>query len=65
MNNSVLLIKQKHVVPFHSQWEEDGQISRECWLKAGKLGLLGTATSEEYGGIFAMHVKFHGNNNEL
>ncbi|MPC28074.1 Long-chain specific acyl-CoA dehydrogenase, mitochondrial [Portunus trituberculatus] len=32
-------------------WEKDGNISRECWLKAGEQGLLGTDTPEEHGGI--------------
>jgi len=41
---------EEEVKPHHAQWEEDGKVSRECWLKAGKLGLLGSATSEEYGG---------------
>ena len=39
------------VAPYHDQWEEDGQISRECWLKAGELGMLGVMTPEEYGGL--------------
>lgn len=38
------------VKPFHAQWELDGQISRECWLQAGEIGLLGVTTPEEYGG---------------
>lgn len=25
-------------------------VSRECWLRAGELGLLGCTTSEKYGG---------------
>eukprot|EP00162_Nutomonas_longa_P017399 comp23853_c0_seq1/m.59430 comp23853_c0_seq1/g.59430 ORF comp23853_c0_seq1/g.59430 comp23853_c0_seq1/m.59430 type:complete len:403 (-) comp23853_c0_seq1:9-1217(-) len=40
----------QEVVPFHAKWEENGQISRECWEKAGEIGLLGTATSDKYGG---------------
>lgn len=39
------------VLPYHSQWEKDGNISRECWLKAGEQGLLGTDTPEKFGGI--------------
>jgi alkylation response protein AidB-like acyl-CoA dehydrogenase len=35
------------------QWEEDGQISREAWLKAGEYGLLGVLTPEKYGGVEA------------
>ena len=42
---------QEEVVPFHGEWEEAGQVSRELWLKAGERGLLGTNTGEEFGGI--------------
>uniref|UniRef100_A0A2P2HZ76 Long-chain specific acyl-CoA dehydrogenase n=1 Tax=Hirondellea gigas TaxID=1518452 RepID=A0A2P2HZ76_9CRUS len=38
------------VKPFHKQWEKDGQVSRECWERAGELGLLGVDTPEEHGG---------------
>ena len=41
---------QKEVVPFHDQWELDGQVSREVWLKAGEMGILCPNTPEEYGG---------------
>jgi len=42
---------ENEVAPYHDQWEEDGQISRECWLKAGELGMLGVMTPEKYGGL--------------
>ena len=41
------------VVPFHDQWEQDGHVSREVWLKAGEMGLLGINCPEEYGGLGA------------
>jgi alkylation response protein AidB-like acyl-CoA dehydrogenase len=41
---------EKEIVPFHPQWEADGQVDREVWLKAGSAGLLGTDVPEEYGG---------------
>jgi alkylation response protein AidB-like acyl-CoA dehydrogenase len=41
---------EREVAPYHEQWEEDGQVSREVWLAAGKAGLLGTDVPEEYGG---------------
>jgi alkylation response protein AidB-like acyl-CoA dehydrogenase len=40
----------KEVVPHHDQWEKDGQVSREVWLKAGEAGLLCFDVDEEYGG---------------
>jgi len=43
----------EEVVPYHNEWEEAGQVSREVWLKAGETGLLGTNTSEDHGGIGA------------
>jgi long-chain-acyl-CoA dehydrogenase len=41
---------QREIEPYHEQWEEDGQVSREVWLAAGKAGLLGVDVPEEYGG---------------
>ncbi|MDN4173721.1 acyl-CoA dehydrogenase family protein [Nocardioides sp. SOB77] len=41
---------EKEVVPHHDQWEKDGQVSREVWLKAGEAGLLCFDVAEEYGG---------------
>eukprot|EP00127_Corallochytrium_limacisporum_P000229 Clim_evm46s7 gene=Clim_evmTU46s7 len=41
---------EERVKPFHDKWEEEGQVSPECWLEAGELGLLGPACPEEYGG---------------
>ncbi|MCT2593572.1 acyl-CoA dehydrogenase family protein [Streptomyces sp. N2-109] len=40
----------KEVEPHYAQWEEDGIVSREAWLAAGRQGLLGVAVAEEYGG---------------
>lgn len=48
---SVRKFFDQEVKPYHSQWEKDGQVSREVWLKAGEQGLLGVGTSAEHGGI--------------
>ena len=40
----------KEVVPHHDQWEQDGIVDREVWVKAGAQGLLGLQLDEEYGG---------------
>ncbi|WP_326686700.1 MULTISPECIES: acyl-CoA dehydrogenase family protein [unclassified Streptomyces] len=40
----------KEVEPYYAQWEQDGIVSREAWLAAGRQGLLGLAVPEEYGG---------------
>lgn len=44
---------QTHVAPFHAKWEEQGHVSRELWLEAGKQGLLAANTPVEYGGAGA------------
>jgi alkylation response protein AidB-like acyl-CoA dehydrogenase len=41
------------IVPFHAQWEHDGIVPRDIWLKAGEAGLLGCSIPEEYGGAGA------------
>lgn len=48
---SVRRFFQEEVIPHYDQWEEDGQVSKEVWLKAGEQGLLGISTPEEAGGI--------------
>ena len=44
---------EREVVPFHDQWEKDGQISRETWNKAGETGLLCPTVPADYGGAGA------------
>ena len=44
---------EREIVPFHGQWEKDGQISRETWNKAGEMGLLCPTVPEAYGGAGA------------
>lgn len=40
----------REVVPFHDQWEEQGYVDREVWLKAGENGFLCPTMPEAYGG---------------
>ncbi|PIP80081.1 MAG: acyl-CoA dehydrogenase [Gammaproteobacteria bacterium CG22_combo_CG10-13_8_21_14_all_40_8] len=40
-------------VPFHEQWEQDGQVDRELWRKAGTQGFLSPTVPEIYGGAGA------------
>jgi acyl-CoA dehydrogenase len=42
---------EKEIVPFHAQWEKDGIVPRELWLKAGETGMLCCTVPEEYGGM--------------
>jgi alkylation response protein AidB-like acyl-CoA dehydrogenase len=48
---SVRRFIEREIVPFHAQWEEDGIVPRELWLKAGSEGLLCCTVPEEYGGL--------------
>ncbi|MFQ5400770.1 MAG: acyl-CoA dehydrogenase family protein [Anaerolineae bacterium] len=41
---------EKEIAPFHDQWEEDGIVPLEVWLKAGEMGFLCTDVPEAYGG---------------
>jgi acyl-CoA dehydrogenase len=41
------------ILPFHEQWEEDGQISREAWHQAGDAGILCPTIAAQYGGAEA------------
>jgi acyl-CoA dehydrogenase len=48
--STVRAFVEREVVPFHGQWEKDGQVPRELWRKAGEAGLLCFEVPEEYGG---------------
>src|SRR2546421_3679450 len=47
---SVRRFVDREIVPFHAQWEKDGIVPRELWLKAGAEGLLCCTVPEAYGG---------------
>jgi alkylation response protein AidB-like acyl-CoA dehydrogenase len=49
--SSVRKFVEREIVPFHAQWEEDGAVPRELWLKAGAEGLLCCTVPEEFGGL--------------
>ncbi|WP_166251797.1 acyl-CoA dehydrogenase family protein [Marinobacter salicampi] len=51
--DSVRKFLEQEAVPHQSQWEKDGQVSREVWQKAGELGFLCPTMPEEYGGVGA------------
>ena len=42
---------QNEIVPYHEQWEHDGIVPRDIWLKAGELGFLCMDAPEAYGGL--------------
>lgn len=41
---------ERECVPRQAQWDQDGKVDRETWLKAGREGLLCTTVPEQYGG---------------
>ncbi len=41
---------ERHITPYHSDWEQAGIVDRAIWTAAGKAGLLGTDVEEKYGG---------------
>lgn len=47
---------EAEIAPFHADWEKDGCVPRDLWLKAGKAGLLGCSIPEVYGGAGADHL---------
>src|SRR4051812_36100299 len=49
----------KEVVPFHDQWEKEGQVDREVWRKAGDAGLLCFDVDEAYGGAGIKDFRFN------
>lgn len=42
---------EREVAPYHADWEKQGYVPRELWLKAGATGLLCTSVPEDYGGL--------------
>ncbi len=48
---SVRKFLETEAAPYHAQWEKDGQVDRELWIKAGEQGFLSPSVAEEYGGV--------------
>ena len=48
---SVRKFLETEAMPHHEQWENDGMVSNEIWLKAGEQGFLCPMVPEEYGGV--------------
>ena len=41
---------KREVVPNHEQWEKDGHVPKDIWLKAGENNFLGIDVPEKFGG---------------
>ena len=50
---------EKEIVPYNDQWERDGVVSRELWLRAGQQGFLGFNVPECYGGVGVTDFSFN------
>ncbi len=57
--NAVRKFIEKEIVPYHEQWEKEGQVSREVWLKAGQNGYLCMDVEEKYGGMGVDDYRFN------
>lgn len=49
--DSVRKFVEREIVPYHAQWEKDGQVSRDLWRTAGAQGFLCMNAPEAYGGL--------------
>jgi alkylation response protein AidB-like acyl-CoA dehydrogenase len=47
---------EKEISPYHAEWEKNGIVPRELWLKAGEAGMLCCTIPEEYGGLGADYL---------
>jgi alkylation response protein AidB-like acyl-CoA dehydrogenase len=42
---------ERECAPHYEEWEKQGSVGRDTWLKAGETGLLGPSVPEEFGGV--------------
>ena len=53
---SVRKFIDKEIAPYHEQWELDGCVPRDLWLKAGHAGMLCCTVPPAYGGAGADYL---------
>lgn len=51
LRDTVKKFLENEAIPYHEKWEEEGQVPRELWRKAGEQGFLCPMVAEEYGGL--------------
>jgi acyl-CoA dehydrogenase len=49
--DTVRRFMEQEVVPHHERWEEQHQVDRDVWRKAGENGFLCASMPEQYGGV--------------
>ncbi|WP_290866526.1 acyl-CoA dehydrogenase family protein [Aquabacterium sp.] len=54
--NTVRRFIDNEIAPHHAQWEKDGIVPRDVWLKAGAAGMLCCTVPEAYGGLEADYL---------
>ncbi len=42
---------KREILPFHTEWEKTGKVSRDIWKLTGEQGLLCIDVPEKYGGV--------------
>ncbi len=42
---------KKEIQPYHHNWEKEGFVPKDLWLKAGKIGILCPNAPKKYGGV--------------
>ncbi|MHA6805514.1 acyl-CoA dehydrogenase family protein [Salinifilum ghardaiensis] len=57
--DTVRTFVEKELAPHAEQWEQDGVVSRDAWLAAGRQGLLGFAAEERHGGAGVDDFRFN------
>ena len=50
LRETVRRFLERECKPRQAQWDQDGKVDRETWLKAGREGLLCTALDPQWGG---------------
>lgn len=50
LRETVRRFLERECLPRQAQWDQDGKVDRETWLKAGREGLLCTGIDPEWGG---------------
>ncbi|MCQ4152527.1 acyl-CoA dehydrogenase family protein [Rhodococcus qingshengii] len=48
----------REVSPHYDDWEENRLVDRSAWLAAGKMGIIGLAVPEQYGGSSELDYRY-------
>jgi alkylation response protein AidB-like acyl-CoA dehydrogenase len=54
--DKVVKFCNEEVEPHANQWDKDENLPREIFVKAGKIGIMGITTPQEYGGLGLRYV---------